>query len=255
MNILLTNDDGIAGHALHELKSILSDDHVCTVVAPDAQRSASAHAVSINKEIHVQKHYCNDNYFGYSVEGTPVDCVKIALTELLEKPPDIIIAGINRGANTGVSVFYSGTVAAAREGAIAGIPSVAVSLCSASYTDFSYACVFIQHLAKIIERHGIKQGAMLNVNIPPLPKEDIKGIKVTKQAHSRFIEKYVCKQKENGILAYTLTGRLEVLDTNNNNDEYAVLNGYVSITPLALDLTAVSYGDELQKTYKPFLEG
>jgi len=241
MRILITNDDGIQAPCLIELKRVLSEIAECIVVAPASQMSASAHAISLAESIGVREYLVDGEFFGLQVSGTPADCVKLALCELLkDTPPDMVISGVNLGPNTGVSVFYSGTVSAAREGTIAGIPSIAASMCSFSYDDFTYACELVRDIALKVYKNGLPEGLTLNVNIPPLKREAIKGIRVTKQAHSRFIEQYHPRGEQNGSTHYQLDGELEVVDPDPKNDELSVLDGYVSITPIKLDLTDFS---------------
>ena len=248
MRILLTNDDGIDAPSMRALKAVLSDIAECFVVAPDSQRSAFAHAISIANNVSVRKYFIDDEDFGLQVDGTPADCVKLALCTLLkDTPPDLVISGINHGPNTGVSIYYSGTVSAAREGTIAGIPSIAASLCSFTYADFSYSCQLVRDVALKVYRHGLPRSTTLNINIPPLTRNEIRGIKVTKQAQSRFIEEYISRGKEKGTTFYSLSGELEIVDKDPNNDEQAVNDGYVSITPLKLDLTDETYMQKLRK--------
>ncbi len=247
MAILLTNDDGITSQSIRELKKALNEVDECIVVAPDAQRSASGHAISVHDEVSVKKYYHDDTFFGYQVEGTPADCVKLALCEILEAPPTIIISGINQGPNTGVSVFYSGTVSAAREGTIAGIPSIAISMCSTEYHDYSVTCSIAKKIVQKIVQKGLPLGVTLNINVPPLSHDAIQGIKITKQAHSRFNEEYVFKGHNNGSSSYSLAGELDLFDSDNNNDEQAVQDGYISITPLKLDLTDYAVMDTIKQ--------
>lgn len=235
--ILLTNDDGISSPNLVELKEILEAFGECFVIVPDTQKSASAHSISIVHDVSVSKHFVDGDFFGYKVNGTPVDCVKLALCEMLDSPPDLIVSGINVGPNTGISVYYSGTVAAAREGTIASIPSVAFSMCSFSYRHYEYAYKVVAQVVEKLLQGKVSREVTLNVNIPPIPEEHIRGIKITKQACSRFIEKYIAKEGQNGANYYELTGEMEVVDDDPLNDEQAVKDGFVSITPLKLDMT------------------
>ena len=250
MSILLTNDDGIGAPSIRQLKETLSPVAECIVVAPETQKSASAHAISIVHDVEVKKYYHGKTFFGYQVKGTPADCVKLALCEIMEEPPELIIAGINVGPNTGISVYYSGTVAAAREGTIVGIPSIAVSMCSFEYNDFTFANTLVKDIAMHIGQKGLPPSVTLNINIPPLPRNEIKGIKVTKQAHSRFVERFVKTSDKNDVMSFSLTGEIEVVDTDSNNDEQAVKEGYVSITPLRLDLTDLSAIKEIERYIK-----
>jgi 5'-nucleotidase len=241
MKILLTNDDGIQAPSMRALREAISEIADCFIVAPEMQRSASAHSISIVHDVGVREYAVDGRFFGLQVSGTPADCVKLALCEIMRNdPPDMIISGINLGPNTGVSVYYSGTVSAAREGTIAGIPSIAASLCSFTYTDFSYSCKIVKEIAIKILQHGLPRDITLNINIPPLEESEIKGVRITKQAQSRFIEEYIAKGADNGSKLYSLAGELEVVDTDVNNDENAVQDGYVSVTPIKLDLTDYS---------------
>ncbi|MBU1863388.1 MAG: 5'/3'-nucleotidase SurE [Candidatus Omnitrophica bacterium] len=246
MTILLTNDDGIQAKSIRELKEVLSDVDNCVVVAPASQKSASAHAISIAHDIEVSDYYYENDFFGFQVEGTPADCVKLALCEIMKEPPAIIVSGINRGPNTGVSVYYSGTVSAAREGTIAGIPSIAVSMCSCEYDNFTYACVLVKKIVTNILQKGLPEGIMLNINIPPLREQEIKGIRIARQAPSRFVEKYIHRGENKGCTRYTLTGKMELVNAGSDNDEQTVRDGYVSITPLKLDLTSFSSFKEIE---------
>ncbi len=247
MTILLTNDDGIQAYSIRQLRETLSEVSDCIVVAPESQKSASAHSISIVHDVEVRKYYLGDEFFGYQVNGTPADCVKLALCEIMKEPPGIIVSGINVGPNTGISVYYSGTVSAAREGTIAGIPSIAVSMCSFEFNDFTFANIFVKEIVKCILKEGLPSGVTLNINIPPLPREEIKGVKVTKQAHSRFVEKFVKKNNNNEVMLFSLRGEMEVVDDDSNNDEQAVKEGYISLTPLRLDLTDVSAIKDIER--------
>jgi len=247
MSILITNDDGIEENSMLVLSQALSEINKTIIVAPDSQKSASAHAISITENLKVKKFYKNDKWLGYQVSGTPADCVKIALTELLQEKPQVVVSGINRGPNTGISVFYSGTVSAAREGTIAGIPSIAISMCSFDYKNYDYAIWLVVNIVKEIISNGLDSQTTLNINVPALALEDVKGIKITKQASSKFIEKYVKKDEINRNVFYELSGELELYNECENDDEVAIKQGYASITPLKLDMT--NY-DELVKMNK-----
>jgi 5'-nucleotidase len=237
MTILLTNDDGIEAPGLQALRDQISEVADCFVIAPSEQKSASAHAISLIHEVEVSKHYVHGSFFGYRVKGTPVDCVKLALCEMLPHPPDLIISGINQGPNTGVSIYYSGTVSAAREGTIADIPSIAASIASFEFSDFSFAARLLRDIAKMVIAEGLPQGVMLNINIPPRHEKEMKGIKVTRQAKSKFVEKYSRRGERDTTILYSLKGELLVTSSDGDSDEEAIREGYVSITPLKLDLT------------------
>ncbi len=247
--ILLTNDDGIQEISLWALKERLSKIDECVIVAPATQMSASSHAISLGKDIRLSKYYDNNEFVGYQVAGTPADCVKLALTEILDEEPALVVSGINRGPNTGVSVYYSGTVSAAREGTISGIPSIAVSMCCFEFDDFSYAVELVEKIAKDLLSSGLPEGVTINVNVPPLSKGNVKGAKITTQACSRFIERYIDKGEENGEKLYQLAGELESFDRMTDNDEKVVDEGYASITPLRLDMTEHSHVETLKERF------
>lgn len=239
MKILLTNDDGIESAGMQALMSSLPDWVEVMVVAPHQERSASSHSISLRQKLQVKKVSHVGTCEKYAVDGTPADCVKFALSELDHFHPNLVIAGINRGANTGVSVYYSGTVSAAREALINRIPGIAVSLCSAVSADFSAS---VNITRRLIEGYAIRlfpADVMLNVNLPPLPQEEIRGIKITRQAASRFVREFVSEQVE-GRKLYQLVGEMELYNPDGTSDEEAVRDGFISITPLKLDLTDYS---------------
>jgi len=244
--ILLTNDDGIGAPSMIAMRNALSELDKCFIIAPHTQKSASAHAISLRHDVELSEFKYDNEFFGYQVKGTPADCVKLALCELLTDLPQVIVSGINLGPNTGVSVYYSGTVSAAREGTIAGIPSIAISLCSFTYTDFSYACTILKKITQRVIQQGLPEGVTLNINVPPLTEEEIKGIKITKQAHSRFVERYTKNGHNGESTLYSLSGELELVDEDPDNDEQVVKEGYVSVTPIQLDLTSFSSFKEVE---------
>ena len=236
MKILLTNDDGIDAPGLQELFRALNPSHECLVVAPASEKSASSHSVSLGQKLIIEERRKNN----FAVYGTPADCVKFALSQLEDFRADLLISGINPGPNTGVSVFYSGTISAAREGLINHIPSIAVSLGSKASTDFSTAAAFIVSILKGSKKAPFSPGILLNINIPALPRSQIRGIKVARQAHSRFIEEFVLEDRTDRKRVYTLAGEIEVCDPDGTTDEEVLCEGYISITPLKLDLTDYS---------------
>src|SRR4030042_99384 len=181
LKILLTNDDGIHAPGLRALYAELNRDFELSVVAPETEMSAVGHAITLDSPLRVREVYKNGSFFGFGVSGTPADCVKIAVQELLQGPPDIIISGINLGANVGVNVLYSGTVSAATEGAFLGIRSAAISLSTRKNPDFTFAARFSREIIKFITENDLKNGTALNVNIPPIPAERIKGVSITRQ--------------------------------------------------------------------------
>lgn len=244
MKILLTNDDGIEAPGLKALARALGEKHECVTVAPASEKSASSHSVSLGQKLVVEERQKNL----FAVYGTPADCVKFALSELKPFKPDLLISGINPGPNTGVSVYYSGTISAAREGLINGVPSIAVSVnwnqgvrsYAPTREHFLFAAGFMVSLLEGCEKAPFSPGVLLNVNIPALPRSQIRGIKVARQAHSRFIEEFVLEDHTDHKRVYTLAGEIEVTDPDGTSDEEVLCEGFISITPLKLDLTDYS---------------
>ncbi len=237
LSILISNDDGINAPGIsalvHEIKKI--GDVI--VVAPDKQQSAVGHAITMNSPLRVQKVEKNGLFFGYAVSGTPADAVKLAVRSLLPQPPDLLISGINHGSNTAISVIYSGTVSAATEGTILGIPSFAISLTTYAEADFAFAAAFARKLAlKIIDK-GMPKGTLLNVNVPAVAESEIKGAVVTKQGKSVWNDEFESRRDPNDREYFWLKGDLLELDHDDDIDQRAVLNNKISITPIHYDLT------------------
>jgi 5'-nucleotidase len=247
MRILLTNDDGINADGLYALYQRLSKKFNVTVCAPEAEQSAIGHAITLSRPLRVKKIIKNKKFFGYAVNGTPADCVKIAVRCVLNKKPDMIISGINHGPNLGSDIMYSGTVSAATEGTILGIPSMAISLATYENHDFSFAADFACILAKKFEKKGINDGILLNVNIPSIAKSKIKGVKITKQGRSMYKEEFVKRLDPRGRTYYWLTGKAQWVKKADDSDIKAIEGGFVSITPLQFDLTAYKAIEDLRK--------
>lgn len=236
MNILVSNDDGIQAPGIRALIDCLPSHMKVVVAAPASERSASSHSISLGRKLHVDVSQ-GSHGTEYAVHGTPADCVKFALYELKDFVPDLILSGINQGANTGVSVYYSGTLSAAREGFINRIPAMAISLCSKESRDFKVSQGIVQKLVSAFESGSIPREVMLNVNVPALDEATVKGVRITKQAASRFIEEFVPEKGEGPKRIYTLAGEIEVFDSDGTSDEEAIEEGYISVTPLKLDMT------------------
>jgi 5'-nucleotidase len=234
MKILLTNDDGIMANGLILLSETLSVEHDLSIVAPDTERSAVSHGLTIHTPLFVSEVKVR-NITGFSVSGTPADCVKLGIDKLVKSRPDLIISGINKGANTGLNVFYSGTVAGAMEGSFAGIPAIAVSINSFQPRDYRFCARFISHLINVLPLHMFPDHVMLNINVPDLDESDIKGMRLTHQSFNRFRDCYEHRVSPGGVPYYWLDGEYpeSILDTN--SDEGAVANGMISITPLRSD--------------------
>lgn len=240
MNILLTNDDGATARGMAALRQSLPSKVRAVIAAPATQRSASGHSITIGQKLRVEEDIL-EGIPRYSVHGTPADCVKFALAGIPGFYPDLIVSGINQGSNTGVSVFYSGTISAAREGFINRVPAVAVSLCSGTYFDYTASIDITRRIMEGYIQKIFPTEVMLSVNVPPLPPKEIKGIRVTKQAASHFIEEFIPCKEHDDRKVFTLAGEIEIFDPDGKSDEEAVAEGYISITPLKIDLTDYRY--------------
>ncbi|MBN2032522.1 MAG: 5'/3'-nucleotidase SurE [Deltaproteobacteria bacterium] len=237
MKLLLTNDDGIYAPGLQALYEELMTDFEIDVIAPDTEMSAVGHAISLSSPLRVQKVFKNGVFFGYGVKGTPADCVKIAVQELLDQTPDIILSGINLGANVGVNVLYSGTVSAATEGAFLGIRSAAISLNTRINPDFRFASRFSREIIRFMLQHGLRDRTALNVNVPNLPLSEIRGVAVTRQGMSRFKERFERRVDPRGNVYYWLTGETPIEDRVPDADSVALKDKKITITPISYDLT------------------
>jgi 5'-nucleotidase len=237
MHILLTNDDGIYSEGIYALYKELAKIARVTVVAPDSEKSSVGHGITLAHPIWYKKVNRKGSFFGYGVSGTPADCVKFGTSVILKKMPDMVFSGINFGNNDGCSVFYSGTVAGAREGALLGIPSIAMSLDTFINPNFSYAAKCGAKLAKIFYKNSIPKGTFLNVNVPSRKPSQIKGILMTRQGreaiHGAFHKRKAPSQRD----YYWMTGKNPVHRNDNSFDTYALNNGYVTVTPVHSDST------------------
>lgn len=240
--ILVTNDDGITAPGLRALISYMKEIGDVVVVAPDSPQSGKGHAITIDNTLFSTKLKVNkekDASLEYSCSGTPADCVKLALQELLDRKPDICVSGINHGSNSSINVIYSGTMSAAIEAGIEGIPAIGFSLCDYSWeANFEPAQKAIKTIVKKALKNGIPKGVVLNVNIPKASKEEIKGIKVCRQARANWKEKFDKRTSPAGRDYYWLSGEFELLDKGEDTDEWALANNYISVVPTQFDLTA-----------------
>ena len=234
MNILLTNDDGINAPGLSAMYKVLAGIGDVSVVAPAAGRSGMSHSVTFNRPIVASKVDVNGLFTGFSIEGSPADCVKLAVMQLCEKPIDLLVAGINNGANAGINVYYSGTVAAAMEGVLLGIPSVATSVAAEERMDYDSAASYCIQIIK--QLMPIKPGVVVNINIPLLSRGRPKGIKVVPQSNKAFDEYYIPQTDEKGQTVFQLAGQPHPLE-DPQADIVAIMEGYASVTALAPDMT------------------
>ncbi len=249
MKILLTNDDGIYAPGLLNLYEEIKSFGDVKIVAPYREQSGCSHSISLLMPLRVEKTKIKEKLSGYCVYGTPADCVKYAINKLYKKAPDLVLSGINQGANTGINAVYSGTVAGAREGVILGIPSISVSLTSKKYKNFTFASGFTLEFIKKIFKEGFPEGIFFNINIPKGDKSEIKGVRITKQSTNRFFEKYEARKDPFGKEYFWLTGEKRTFDNDSWDDESVVRKGYVSVTPLHYDQTAYNRIDSLQELY------
>jgi len=251
MRILLTNDDGIYAPGLQALYRELRRDFEVHVVAPEVEMSAIGHAITLSSPLRVRPVRLEEGQVGYAVSGTPVDCVKIAVQELLGEPPGVVLSGINLGANVGVNVLYSGTVSAATEGAFLGIPSAALSLDTIRDPDYGFAARFSRELIAYMTRNGLRHGTALNVNIPALPARQIAGVALTRQGINRFEERFDKRTDPRGNDYYWLTGEIPVEPENPDTDGAALKVRKISITPIHYDLTSVGDLENLRRSALP----
>lgn len=255
MRILVSNDDGIQSPGLHALVEAVRGIGEVWVVAPDREQSAVGHAITLSDPIRLIPW---DDVQGaehtYAISGTPADCIKLALTELMPEPPDIVVSGINRGENTGISIIYSGTVSAATEGTINGIPSVALSLDSFTSPDFTSAAVVARRVVELVAERGLPEDTLLNVNIPNLPIEDFKGFRVARQGRARFQETFMKRADPRGKIYYWMDGAKVAL-TERNTDGTALHEGYVTLTPIRLNFTHEAFMRELEEWPLEFRAG
>lgn len=246
MKILLTNDDGIHAPGLFALYQALNTDYDLNIVAPESEMSSVGHAITLSLPLRVQEVCKNGSFFGYAVSGTPADCVKIALQELLATPPDIVLSGINQGPNVGVNILYSGTVSAATEAAFLGVPSAAISLNVRQKPDFSFAAQFSKQIIRFIRDIGLSEGTALNVNIPAVPPREITGVCFTRQGTSRFQEYFERRSDPRGNVYYWLSGEKTVEKGGPDTDAIALKENKITITPINYDLTCIKELDRLK---------
>jgi len=236
MEILLTNDDGIWALGLRTLyKSLLEAGHSVQVIAPLTGQSAVGHAVTLSNPIRI-KHVKNSNFEGIGVSGTPVDCVKIALRKILKNPPDLLISGINNGANVGVDILYSGTVAAATEAALAGVSALAVSIDNFDPRDLTDQAKFVCRLIEKIDWEKFKN-RVLNLNFPDLPLKKVKGIKVCPQTQTIYKDWYEERVDPRGKPYFWLCGYIPEENLSPQSDRAYLTKGYITLTPLHFDFT------------------
>jgi 5'-nucleotidase len=249
--ILITNDDGIMAPGIRNLVEAVKDLGKVVVVAPDKPQSGMGHAITIGLPLRLHPVTIFEGVEAFQCSGTPVDCVKLAVDKVLHRKPDICLSGINHGANHSINVIYSGTMSAAVEAAIESIPSAGFSLLDHSVeADFTgarkYARLVVQQmLSSHLDKHTV-----LNVNIPAVPAELIKGIRICKQAYAKYEEDFVERSDPNGKKYFWLTGEFVNFDKGRDSDVWALEHNYVSVVPVQFDLTNYVLKSKLEKTWK-----
>ncbi len=249
--ILVSNDDGITSKGIRVLVEAMLTLGEVVVVAPDSPQSGMGHAITIGDTLKLEKSNIFDNVEAFECSGTPADCVKIAKHFVLkDRKPDLVVSGINHGSNTSISVLYSGTMSAAIEAALEDLPAIGFSLCDyASDADFSHTVPYVIKVAKEVLKNGVPKGVALNVNFPPIQNEEIKGIKVCKQADAKWQEEFDERYDPYGRRYFWMAGNFVNFDTGTDNDQWAVNNNYISVVPCQYDLTSKSAIETIEKDW------
>jgi 5'-nucleotidase len=246
MNILLTNDDGIYAQGLWAVYRQLMLKHAITVVAPDRERSAVGHGITLNEPLRLEKVEVNGGFQGYAVSGTPVDCIRLGILEILDAKPDLAISGINPGNNVGININYSGTVAAAREAALYGIPAIALSIKGCEEKHYEAAAHIAEVLAESIFQNGLPYGTILNVNLPDVTTQKIAGVRISRQGISTFSDCFDKRVDPRKKTYYWQGGDFQAVFDHPDMDGAALKNHYISITPIKCDMTDYTAMDDLK---------
>ncbi len=250
--ILITNDDGITSPGIAALVAAVKHLGKVVVVAPDKPQSGMGHAITIGQPLRLQAFKLFDGIEAWQCSGTPVDCVKLAVDKVLHRRPDLCLSGINHGANHSINVIYSGTMSAALEAAIEGIPSIGFSLLDYSLeADFSGAKQYASLLAEQVLHKHFDKHLCLNINIPAVPPELLKGFKVCRQAYAKYEEEFTERKDPGGKNYYWLTGEFVNFDKGQDTDVWALENNYVSVVPVQFDLTHYQLKEKLEKSLIP----
>jgi len=247
MKILLTNDDGIYSEGLWALYKRFSEHYSVTVVAPDRERSAVGHGITLHEPLRANRIEINKGCPGYAVNGTPADCIKIGIIEILDSKPDLVISGINPSANVGINIHYSGTVAAAKEAAFYRVPAIAVSIQGNQQNNYDDVSFFIKELAENVLEKGLPFGTILNVNIPDIPMDTVAGVRISRQGTALYDE-YMDKRTDPRNRTYYWHGFESQLSFSNPDIDGAALEeNYISVTPIKCDTTDYKMIEELKK--------
>ena len=244
--ILLCNDDGFNAAGLRTLYRELSREDDVIIVAPETEQSAMGHAITLTQPLKVRKVEEEGSFIGYAVNGTPADCVKLAIAVLLDEPPRIVVSGINLGGNLGICALYSGTVSAATEAMIMGVPSIAISLDTYENPDFKPAAKFTRKFIPQLLAKGLPEGVVLNINVPAVSESEFAGVAITRQGKSRVIEEFDCRQDPHGRTYYWLAGEMLFEETEEGADCVMIAKKYISVAPIHFDLTHYPSLDKLK---------
>ena len=244
--ILVTNDDGYQAKGIKELANAMKDLGEVVMFAPHSHQSGMSSAITTVEPLRAWKFHEEEGFRAYACNGTPVDCVKLALNEFLDRKPDLLVSGINHGSNAGISVLYSGTVGAALEGCVFGVPSVAFSLCDFTpNADFSATADVARKIASKVLENGLPKGICLNVNVP---EGKVEGIKITTQTQGKWVNEYHRSKDGGEREVFWMTGNFENWEADNDNsDEWALSNGYAAVVPVKIDMTAHDLVSELKE--------
>lgn len=235
--IVLCNDDGFNADGLRTLYRELSQEDDVIIVAPETEQSAMGHAITLNQPLKVRKVEEEGRLIGYAINGTPADCVKLAIAVLLDEPPRVVVSGINLGGNLGICALYSGTVSAATEAMIMGVPSIAVSLDTYEKPDFNPAAKFTRKLIKKVMEKGLPKGVFLSVNVPSVPEDEIAGVAITRQGKSRVIPSFDKRVDPRNNTYYWMWGEMRFNEVEEGADCVMVGKNYISVTPIHFDPT------------------
>ena len=246
--ILITNDDGITAPGIKALVEAARPLGKVVVVAPDKPQSGMGHAITIGTPLRMNKVEMFDGIEAWQTSGTPVDCVKLAVDKILHRKPDLCLSGINHGANHSINVIYSGTMSAAMEASIESIPSIGFSLLDYRFeADFTAPTFYANLIIKAILKQKLDKHLLLNVNFPPVPQSEIKGIKICKQAYAKYVEDFDERTDPQGKKYYWLTGEFVNFDKSRDTDVWALQHNYVSVVPVQFDLTNYTLKSQLEK--------
>ena len=256
MKLLVTNDDGLNAPGLNKLVETLAEMAEIYVVAPDRERSGTGHGITVFEPIMIKRvDGIEAAQSAWVVYGTPVDCVKLGISALLPAPPDLVVSGINKGANLGWDVLYSGTVSAAMEGVIMGVPSIAVSLClEDNLEDYGFAARFTRAVCRQLEKDGFDKDTIININVPGIPRPGIKGMRVTRLGRRQYENVFEERKDPRGNTYFWMGGDVVEEDQEPDSDVTAVNEGFVSLTPIHFDLTNYNLVEKYRRIYQDYVD-